>query len=66
MEIKADQGRAIGRNQTPMKTKTTEVLTQRLTPPWNIQKVLPVPKRFIGHYNLLLVTGSVLRIMALL
>ena len=61
METKAGQGRMVGRNQTSMETKTTEVLTQSLTPPWNFQKVLPVPKRFIGHFNLLLVTRSVLR-----
>ena len=61
MEIKADQGRVMARNQTPMETKTTEVLIQSLSPPWNFQKVLPVPKRFIGRFNLLLVTGSVLR-----
>jgi len=64
METKAGQGRMMGRNQTSMETKTTEVLTQSLTPPWNFQKVLPVPKRFIGHFNLLLVTGSVLRQIA--
>lgn len=60
METKAGQGRMMGRNQTSMETKTTAVLTQSLTPPWNFQKVLPVPKRFIGHFNLLVVTGSVL------
>ena len=64
IEIKAGQGRMMGRNQTSMETKTTEVLTQSLTPPWNFQKVLPVPKRFIGHFDLLLVTGSVLRRIA--
>lgn len=61
METKAGQGRMMGRNQSSMETKTTEVLTQSLSPPWNFQKVLPVPKRFIGHFNLLVVTGSVLR-----
>ena len=60
METKAGQGRMMGRNQTSTETKTTEVLTQSLSPPWNFQKVLPVLKRFIGHFNLLLVTGSVL------
>lgn len=64
IEIKAGQGRMMGRNQTSMETKTTEVLTLSLTPPWNFQKVLLVPKRFIGHFNLLLVTGSVLRRIA--
>ena len=52
METNAGQGRMMGRNQTPMETKTMEVLTQSLTPPWNFQKVLPVPKRFLGHFNL--------------
>ena len=61
MGTKAGQGRMMGRNQTSMETKTTEVLTQSFTPPWNFQKVLPVPKRFIRHFNLFLVTGSVLR-----
>lgn len=60
METKAGQGRMMGRNQTSMETKTTAVLTQSLTHPWNFQKVLPVPKRFTGHFNLLVVTGSVL------
>lgn len=33
MEIKADQGRMMARNQTSMEAKTTEVLIQSLSPP---------------------------------